>query len=191
MDWKLILGDAYEEGLTDEEYQEQFRNMYVPKATVDKTVRDMKKVQDDLAAENADWKKKFRATQSEAEQKAQEEAEEKARVQQELKDLRRENQITKLEKKYMDMGYTAEKASEAASAFYDGDTDALFSIQKRVMEEKEKAIRAEAMKAMPKPPAGNGNQVEYDAKLEEARKAGDDLAMASLILQQFEAGKEE
>ena len=191
MDWKLILGDAYEEGLTDEEYQEQFRNMYVPKATVDKTVRDMKKVQDDLAAENADWKKKFRATQSEAEQKALEEAEEKARVQQELKDLRRENQITKLEKKYMDMGYTAEKASEAASAFYDGDTDALFSIQKRVMEEKEKAIRAEAMKAMPKPPAGNENQVDYDAKLEEARRAGDDLAMASLILQQFEAGKEE
>ncbi len=191
MDWKLILGDAYEEGLTDEEYQEQFRNMYVPKATVDKTVRDMKKVQDDLAAENADWKKKFRATQSEAEQKAQEVAEEKARVQQELKDLRRENQITKLEKKYMDMGYTAEKASEAASAFYDGDTDALFSIQKRVMEEKEKAIRAEAMKAMPKPPAGNENQVDYDAKLEEARRAGDDLAMASLILQQFEAGKEE
>lgn len=191
MDWKLILGDAYEEGLTDEEYQEKFRNMYVPKATVDKTVRDMKKVQDDLAAENADWKKKFRATQSEAEQKAQEEAEQKARVEQELKDLRRENQITKLEKQYMDMGYSAEKASEAASAFYDGDTDALFSIQKRVMEEKEKAIRAEAMKTMPKPPAGNESQVDYDAKLAEAREAGDDLAMASIILQQFEAGKEE
>ena len=110
MDWKLILGDAYEEGLTDEEYQEQFRNMYVPKATVDKTVRDMKKVQDDLAAENADWKKKFRATQSEAEQKAQEEAEQKARVEQELKDLRRENQITKLEKKYMDMGIYSGKS---------------------------------------------------------------------------------
>lgn len=191
MDWKLIFGDAYVEGLSDEEYQEKFREMFIPKATVDKTVRDMKKAQDDLAAENADWKKRFRATQSEAEQKAQEEAEKQARVEQELKDLRRENQITKLEKKYVEMGYTAEKASEAASAFYDGDTDALFSIQKRVMEDREKAIRADIMKTMPKPPAGNENQVDYDKKLAEAKAAGDDIAYASLILEQFEAGKED
>jgi len=138
-DLKTLLGDAYQDGMSFEEINEALAEKefvdkgilegYVSKSTFDKT-----------ASEAAEYKKKWRATQSEAEQAAQAEAERQASIEEELKSLRRAASVSEYEKKYLGMGYDPEMASEIASATYDGDMDTVFDLQSKFVGSKEKAI---------------------------------------------------
>ncbi len=85
----------------------------------------------------------------------QEKAEKEAEREEQFQKLLRENTITKFEKNFLALGYPADLAAKAATAQCDNDTDELFSIQQTFIEAKEKAMKADWMKSMPKPPAGN------------------------------------
>lgn len=180
MDWKMLLGDAYVEGMSDEECQAKFNDVYVPKTSYEAAIQKEKKDRDNLAKENAEWKRKFRERQTEEERKSEELAEQQAERDKEFNGMKRELSIMKMSKQYMGMGYDEELANETAAAFIDGDTETVFSNQKIFSESLKKNLKAELMKDMPVPPAGNGTKINYEQQIADARAAGDLVKVSSL-----------
>lgn len=115
----------------------------------------LKKANDKATSEAASYKKQLREKQTAEEIALQEKAEKEAEREEQFQKLLRENTITKFEKNFLALGYPADLAAKAAAAQCDNDTDELFSIQQSFIEAKEKAMKADWMKSMPKPPAGN------------------------------------
>lgn len=115
----------------------------------------LKKANDKATSEAAGYKKQLREKQTAEEIALQEKAEKEAEREEQFQKLLRENTITKFEKNFLALGYPADLAAKAATAQCDNDTDELFSIQQTFIEAKEKAMKADWMKSMPKPPAGN------------------------------------
>lgn len=118
-------------------------------------VKKLKATADKNASEASEYKKKWKASLDETQQAnlAKEEADKAMR--EELEMLRKESTVSKYAKNYLAMGYSEELANQASIAQFDGDTDALFSIQKKVMEQLQKDIKAELTKSMPTPPISN------------------------------------
>lgn len=116
----------------------------------------LKKAQEKAASEAADYKKKYNATLSEKEKASLEKAEKEAEREERYQKLLRENEINKLEKNFVLLGYTNEQANKAATAQYDGDTESLFKIQSEVQQTLVKQKEAEWLKSRPEPNAGNG-----------------------------------
>lgn len=120
----------------------------------------LKKANDKATSEAASYKKQLREKQTAEEIALQEKAEKEAEREEQFQKLLRENTITKFEKNFLALGYPADLAAKAAAAQCDNDTDELFSIQQTFIEEKEKAMKADWMKSMPNPPAGNSDDEE-------------------------------
>ena len=120
----------------------------------------LKKASDKATSEAASYKKQLREKQTAEEIALQEKAEKEAEREEQFQKLLRENTITKFEKNFLALGYPADLAAKAAEAQCDNDTDELFSIQQTFIEEKEKAMKADWMKSMPSPPAGNSDDDE-------------------------------
>lgn len=120
----------------------------------------LKKASDMATSEAASYKKQLREKQTAEEIALQEKAEKEAEREEQFQKLLRENTITKFEKNFLALGYPADLAAKAAEAQCDNDTDELFSIQQTFIEEKEKAMKADWMKSMPNPPAGNSDDDE-------------------------------
>ena len=115
----------------------------------------LKKANDRATSEAASYKKQLREKQTAEEIALQEKAEKEAEREEQFQKLLRENTITKFEKNFLALGYPADLAAKAAEAQCDNDTDELFSIQQTFLESRDKAMKAEWMKSMPAPPAGN------------------------------------
>ena len=120
----------------------------------------LKKAYDKATSEAASYKKQLREKQTAEEIALQEKAEKEAEREEQFQKLLRENTITKFEKNFLALGYPAELAAKAATAQCDNDTNELFSIQQTFIEEKEKTMKADWMKSMPNPPAGNSDDDE-------------------------------
>lgn len=120
----------------------------------------LKKANDKATSEAASYKKQLREKQTAEEIALQEKAEKEAEREEQFQKLLRENTITKFEKNFLALGYPADLAAKAAEAQCDNDTDELFSIQQTFIEEKEKTMKADWMKSMPNPPAGNSDDDE-------------------------------
>lgn len=114
----------------------------------------LKRASEKANSEAADYKKKYNATLSEQERASQEKAEEQARRDERLAELERENSIHKFTESYLDLGYDKESAVKAATAQVDGDVDTLFTLQKKVIDEKVLAKEQELIKDIPRAKTG-------------------------------------
>jgi hypothetical protein len=119
-------------------------------------IAKLKREKDRASAEAADYKKKFRATQSEKEIMDAEKAEAQARRDEEFEAMKREITINKLAKNYMALGYSSEMAEAAATADVDNDSETRFKIQAQVDAEKKKAWEKEFIASRPQIAAGTG-----------------------------------
>lgn len=119
-------------------------------------IKKLKAASDRNASEAADYRKKWKATLDENQQAqlAKDEAEKAMR--EELEALRRESAVSKHEKAFLAIGYSAELAAQAAQATVEGNADALISTQKAFIEAERKKVMAEMTKSMPTPPISNG-----------------------------------
>lgn len=136
----------------------------------------LKRSFDKAASEASDYKKKYNATLSEQERASQEKAEEQARRDERLAELERENSIHRYTEQYLDLGYDKASAIEAATAQVDGDVDALFKLQKKIIDEKVLAKEQELIKDMPRATTGRYASMTKDQIMaipdrEERRKA--------------------
>lgn len=185
-DLKELLGDAYKEDMTFEDINAALAE----RELVDKSQYDgfvPKTLLEKANSEAADYKKKWKAAASEQEQKQIEDAEKQAQIEEELKTLRRSSKVSEYEKQHLALKYDEKDAKEIAEALYDGDMDTVFRLQKKHEESLQKAIKADLMKNMPTPPAGNQTNIDYSKQIAAAQANGDMALMASLIRQQAAA----
>lgn len=109
---------------------------------------------DKAASELAAAKKSLREKMSEDEAKAQKEAEERAALETRVKELEHERAVNGYMAAYTAMGYDEKLAKASAEALANGDTKTVFENQKAFHAAREKALRAEILKATPAPSAG-------------------------------------
>ncbi len=131
--------------------EEQLQQMRVENAK-------LKKLQEKAASEAAEYKKQLRAKQSADEIALQEKAEKEAERDEQFKQLLKENEVNKLEKNFLALGYPEDKANLAAIAQYDGDTDTLFKIQSEMQQALVKQKEAEWLKSRPEVSTGAGDE---------------------------------
>ena len=136
----------------------------------------LKRAMDKASSEAADYKKKYNATLSEQERASQEKAEEQARRDERLAELEREVSVHRFTEQFLDLGYDKDSAIAAATAQVDGDVDALFKLQKKIIDEKVMAKEQELIKDMPRAKTGVYSSMTKDQIMaiqdrEERRKA--------------------
>lgn len=122
-------------------------------------IAKLERAKDKANSEAAEWKKKFRATQSEQEKADAEKAEEQAKREEEFEFYKRKDKIHETEKAYLKLGYTADEAERIAIAEADNDFDAKTKIMAEVDERKKKELEAEFIKTRPDINAGSGGDV--------------------------------
>lgn len=110
-----------------------------------------KDVFDTTASELAKMKKALKEKMTEDEAAKQKEQEERERLQSDYEKLLRETTVSKNKAKLLALGYDEKLADETAEAMADGDSEKVFSNQKKHIESVEKKVRAEALKDTPKP----------------------------------------
>lgn len=125
----------------------------------------LKKEKDKASSEAADYKKKYNATLTDVQRAAQEKADKEAEREEQFNRLLKENQVNKLEKSFLALGYPEDKANQAAIAQYDGDTDTLFKIQSEMQTAFIKHAEAEWLKSRPEVNSGADNGSEEDSFL--------------------------
>lgn len=143
---------------------------FVQKSTFDKT-----------ASELSDTKKKYRALLDDDERKKQESEDSIKSMQEELDKLRKEKALSENKTKLLGIGYSEELATQAAVAVQDGDLSAFFESVKSFVDEREKAWKADALKATSTPPNGSIGSVDYDKQIADAQAMGDMATAAALI----------
>ena len=117
----------------------------------------LKRAQEKAATDAADWKKKYNATLSDTQRLSQEKAEKEAEREEKFNQLLKENKVNKLEKNFLALGYPEDKATQAAVAQYDGDTDTLFKIQAEMQQAAVKKAEADWLKNRPPVNTGAGD----------------------------------
>ena len=191
MDWKLLLGDAYKEGMTDEEAQAEFNKMYMPRSEHQKEVDKQKSLIDSYSNQIAENKRKERERMSEEEKAAAERQEQWDAMVNQNEQLNRNLKIRDFYDQYIERGFDKELAMASATAMVDGDSATVMSNEKIFSDKREAALKASWEKEYSiNPPSGNGaGKVDYTKQIVEAQLNGDMALMASLIRQQNEANK--
>lgn len=127
----------------------------------------LKRATDKATSEASEYKKKLRDKQSVEEIEAQEKAEREAQRDEEIKQLRKENEVNKLEKTFLGLGYySEEQAHKSAVAQYDGDMETVFAIQREVQEKIKNDVKAEIIANNPEINSGEGEEKETDPFLD-------------------------
>lgn len=175
-----LLGTAYKEGMTEEEISNALQTAKVGIQT--EPAPDITKLKELLSRANgeaADYKKKLREKQTDAEAAEQERRAEQERLRQENADLKRSIALSERKSKLIGLGYTEDLATETATAMVDGDLDKVIANQSAFLESMKQEILKDQMRQTPRPGAGAGNAgVDYDKKISEARASGDNAAVA-------------
>ena len=121
----------------------------------------LKREKDKAASEAADFKKKYRESLSEVEKASMEKAEKEAARDEELTQLRREVTINRMEKNYMQLGFTADEASRMAVAETDGDQETKIKILSEVDGRKKKELEQEFFASRPDVNIGGASGISY------------------------------
>lgn len=96
-------------------------------------------------SESADWKKKFRDTQSEVDKANAEKEEQFKALLEENKTLKMQSKIDGYAKQYVSRGYDEELANSTALALANGDMDVVFANEKAYEENLRKQLKADAV----------------------------------------------
>ena len=123
-------------------------------------IKKLEREKNKAASEAADWKKKYRATQSVQEIADAEKAEEEAKRQEENEHMRRQLNILTLEKSYLGMGFTADEATRMAVAETDNELETKMRILAEVDARKKKDYEAEFIKSRPEINTGSSKEEE-------------------------------
>lgn len=121
-------------------------------------VDKMKAALDKATSEAAGYKKQLREHMTEDEAAKAKAAEDMAAVMAELEALRTKDAINELTTQFMGLGYDEALAKSTAAALQKGDMAVMFKNHAKFVADREKALKAELLKATPTPPAGEGSK---------------------------------
>ena len=178
MDIKVVLGDAYHEGMTAEEIETALADIeMVPKTEVD-TKYVPKATADKYASEAAKYRKERNASQTDV-----------TALNERIKELEKINTVSSYKARFVSQGMEDGDAQAAAEAMADGDISKVFELQDALLAKTREKAKSDKLHDMSAPPAGTDTHtdVDYDKLLAEAEKAGNIALMVSLTRQKSEA----
>lgn len=106
-------------------------------------------------AEAAEWKRQFRAKQTEQERAEAERAEREKAVEEELRGLRRDKAVSGYVANCLALGYDKDLALRAAEAMADNDAATILACQQDFLESKRKELEMTALNKQPTITAGS------------------------------------
>lgn len=147
------------DSMTDEEKLSALMNFeFEDKApTGDDEILKYKTLMQKANAQASEYKKALREKQTEQERIDAERAEKEAEREALLKSLMREKDVSIQKASFLSHGFNDELSNSSAEALLDGDFDTFHKNLKSFLENKEKELRADILKATPKPVSGNEN----------------------------------
>ena len=145
--------------------------------TLTAAMNKQRKALDAAAADAAEWKRQFRATQDEATRLKAEQDEAFNAIKAENAALKRDKAIERRTNKYLSMGYSDELAKASAEAWADGDEEKVLDYQKQFNEQFETKIKTSLLAQQPAvtpgmTPPGNAESPELAAFRKGAAKWG-------------------
>lgn len=189
-----LLGNAYKEGMTEEEISLALETINTANTNDHNAeINRLKAAMSKSNSEAADYKKKWKALQSEEEQKRITQQEEFDKLTSENADLKRIIALSEKQTKLVGMGYDVELAKSTAQAMVDGDMDTVMANQTKFIEAQTKSKMAAEMKKSPRPSIGTEGNVsmDYNKKIEEAYNNGNyaEAAYYTRLAQQEQQGE--
>ena len=177
-----LLGDAYKEGMTEEEISTALEAIGTEHKANEKAnegeITRLKNLISKANSEAANYKKQLREKQSDEEAARAAAKEEYDKLVEQNKELMKRISISDNSAELIKLGYDSDLAAKTAEAMYNGDMQTILASQAAFLAAKEKAIRAELMKSTPTPPAGSGSSTMTLAELR-AMKMEDRVAFAT------------
>nr|DAN01660.1 MAG TPA: hypothetical protein [Caudoviricetes sp.] len=170
-----LLGNAYKEGMTEEEISNALQSMCAGVKDSDTEVTRLKTQLSKANSEAAEYKKQLRGKQSADEVAAAEQKAAMDKLTEENAELKRSIALSEKKAKLVAMGYEEKLADETATAMIDGDMDKVLENQSKYIAAHEKDVLAKKMRGTARPAAGfeNATGMDYQKKIEEAQASGD------------------
>ena len=156
MNIKELLGDAYKEGMTFEEIETALEGIEMPTDNSAEIER-LKTALSKSNSEASEYKKQLREKMSADEIKAKDDADLIDKLTKERDILLREKTIAGHKAQYLALGYDEKLATETAEALVNGETEKVFTNQKKHIESVEKNLRSEILQNTPKGDGGNSS----------------------------------
>ena len=132
-----------------------------------------KDVLDKTASDLAEWKRKYNSTLSEAEQAKQAAEEAQKATNDRLAELERKDKIATAKDAYIASGFDVALALATAEAEVDGKMDVVRANFVKHTENMKAALKDEAIKKVPAPPAGDPKLPDVDYAAEQAKAMAD------------------
>ena len=162
LDWTKVPG--YSEDMKPEEKLALLDGVEFETAeTAGKTIS--KELYDKLATEHAATKKALKERMSDDERKEAERTANETALREELEQLKKERAESGFKARLLEAKYSAEDAAKLAKSAAEGDMTAFFDALAKANLATEKAIRAEIMKATPRPDGGDTPKQEDAAEI--------------------------
>lgn len=141
---KSLLGDAYKDGMTDDEAIETLSQL----RSDEQTRHAKEKLSfDKTSKELADLKKKNGEKLTEEEKRN----EYIGKLETENANLKKEKAISELCSQYIELGYEPKLAKETAEAYVENNTQKVFENQKAFLKAKEESMKSSILKKTPRP----------------------------------------
>lgn len=153
-----VLGEAYHEGMTNDEIVEALKNVTLPQDRSDEVER-LKKAFDKSASETAEYKRQLRARQTEEEKRQAEMDEKYQKMEKENADMKKRIAVSELTTKFITSGLDAETALKSAQAAYEGNIDVVIEAYNTKISSVKESVKAELMAETPSITGGSSTQV--------------------------------
>lgn len=153
-----LLGEAYHEGMTNDEIVEALQNVTLPQDRSDEVER-LKKAFDKSASETAEYKRQLRARQTEEEKRQAEMDEKYQLMEKENAEMKKQIAVSDLTTKFIASGLDAETAKKTAQAAYDGKIDSVIQAYSDKIATVKDTVKAELMADTPSITGGSSTQV--------------------------------
>ena len=124
----------------------------------------LRKATTNASADASEWKKKFRATQSEAERAEAERQETIEKMKAENEELKRNQTLAEYKNEFLGIGFDGDTAGIVAQAFWDKDFGGLVTAVKEWLTAHDKALTADIFKRTPAPTGGSSASGEITAE---------------------------
>jgi hypothetical protein len=173
-----LLGDAYKEGMTEEDI-----SAALEKANK-KGTSDVDKLKASLTKANAEaakYKQQLRERQTDEEAAKSAQEEQLKTLIEQNNELKRTLDLSEKKSKLMGAGYDEELAGVTAKAMLDGDIDTVIANQAKYLEAQKAAIKTDLMKQTPRPTEGSdgASPIDYNKLIENALASGDRVSAAA------------
>ena len=156
MDLKVLLGEAYKDGMTFEDVQTALESYELPK-DMSSEVEKLKNAVSKANSEAADYKRQLKAKMSDDEKASTERDEAYRQLQEDYNALTKRVTVSDNKAKLIAMGYAEDLADKAALAMADGDMVKVMEYQASHLKSFEKSVMSRTIQNTPKPTPDGGD----------------------------------